>query len=699
MIRENLKRQAEAKAEYERQVQLYYDTKASIITKAFVIYVKTKVMKRRLNWRRKATIVQKVARGYIIRRSLKFMIQLKLLQKVSTIKIQCAYRQRLARRRIKLFTKIKSVMLNSAESANALESRRTFLRMHGGAYVIQRYYAAYKIRKRLKSMLFWHHERLITVTQAKFRGFKVRKWYKRTKRQQKLKKMKQIAACTKIQSIFRGYCARKIHTILINDKKEVIKEKKRLKREKMKVNYFEFTFLDRKYKVNPFKLLRSAFRKSMPLRYMYEEPQVIVIQKCWRKFYAKKRVFRLRVGKNISDMIKRSQTKLKAAIMFQALYRGYRYRLDAMRKTRIQMCIRIQCAVRYKQANRRVYLIRAKTAASIMIRRNLIIVLEGRKLKKLREQKRLYDRKSRQIQRLIRRYLGRKYFSLLKSSIRGDHEYKSMARFHVDSLIIMNQFKVIRESLEREIGEKNDSVCGEDCIALGPVQAIFLSALGERAMYQEKALLTNKIDLHTLTKFANKLNEAFVLSTTKKNNSKKEKMIGKGKPLLLKLLDKGSYELPQLITKKLSTIDVSVAMSSAKVDSGSNLCYTEFVNWLYRIGDKYFKEVKRNRRMSLLGATVTQTSLRSPKNSPTATETARVSNIVEDSSIPLYDFFQINNNPDYQKEEELYGYSLDSKNKIEVWNNNYQYHQYNYKSSLLINLTIIIIIGKDYFRY
>ena len=604
-IRYNLQRQFDAKAEYERQLQLHYDLNASRITRSVIIYVKTKIiMRRNIMYRQKATLIQKVVRGYFVRHRIAIILQMRMKLKINSIKIQCAYRQRLANKRVVLFRKLRNIRLKDLEISKNLEMRKDYLRRQGAGVVIQRYYAAYKIRKRLKSMLFWHHEHLVTVTQARFRGFKVRKWYMRLKRLKKLKYTKQNNAIVKLQKIWRGYSKRKIYKGFISEKKEKLKEKKLLKQEKMKAYYFIINFLDRKYKVNPYRFIRTILRKSMPLRYMFEEPYIVIIQSAWRKYYAQKRVFRLRVIRNISEMMKRNRMKLIAAIMFQSLYRGYNHRLKEMRKKRIQMCVRIQCAIRYKQAALRVYRIRARVAATIVIRRNLIIVLEARQLKKIRTLKRIYDKKSRIIQRLMRRYLSRKYFSYIKNSIRAQNEYTSMARFHVDCLIVMVQLKILRESLKRDIGDRSQIVqCNQDCIALGPVQAIFLSALGERALYEEKQLIANKLDLQTLTKFANKLNDAFALlskTSTKSGISRKGKQ-----PLLSKLLERRSLELPPLVVKKLSTIDVSVAMSSSKTESGNFLFYLEFVDWIYRIGDVFFKEVKRNRRVSLLGAAST----------------------------------------------------------------------------------------------
>lgn len=605
-IRDILKRQAAVNADYQRQLALYYDKNASIITRAIFIYVKAKIMERLLRQKRSVICIQKIARGHLIRNKFALEFEMKTKQRKFSITIQKAYRLRLAKRRVLILKKIRNVTLKNIGMANTLDERNKHLQRHGAAFTIQRYNTAYKIRKRLKSILFWHHDHLITVTQARFRGFAVRKWYKRTIRLKKNKFYKQNNASTTIQKVYRGFCTRKIYKVLMIEKNQMLHEKILAKKEKMKANYFKINFLDKDYKINPFKIIRTILRKSMPLRYMYEEPYAIIIQKAWRRHCATKRAFTLKVSKSISEMENRNRAKHRAAVMVQALLKGYLFRSNEMRKARIKMCIRIQCFVRYKQANRRIHRIRARAEATIMLRRNLIIVLQARKLQKIRTIKKLYDKKSRVIQRLIRNYLGKKGFLYLKSSIRAKHEFLSMARFHIDCLIGMVQLKILRESLQRDIGSQSHNFCGANCIGSGPIQALFLSMLGDRAMYGEKELTTNKLDLQTLTKFSNRINDAAVMIANKQDKFLK---IGNQQPLLLQLLEKRSLELPPLIVKKLSTIDVSVAMSSAKTD-GNTLSYLDFVDWLSRIGIVFFKDVKRTKKISLLGATATQEPLK-----------------------------------------------------------------------------------------
>lgn len=601
-MRDNLKRQAAVNAEYQRQLALYYDKNASIMTRAIFIYVKAKILKRRLRQKRSAICIQKIARGHLIRNRFALEFEMKTKQRKFSIIIQKTYRLRLAKKRVRILRKIRNVTLKNIGIANTLEERNKYLQRHGAAFTIQRYNTAYKIRKRLKSILFWHHDHLVTVTQARFRGFAVRKWYKRTLRLKKIKFYKQNNASTTIQKVYRGFCTRKIYKVLMIEKNQMLHEKILAKKEKMKANYFKINFLDKDYKINPFKIIRTILRKSMPFRYIFEEPNAIIIQKAWRRYCATKRAFTLKVSKKFTDMENRNRAKHRGAVMVQALLKGYLFRRNEMRKARIKMCIRIQCFLRYKQANRRINRIRARAEATIMLRRNLIIVLQARKLQKIRTIKKLYDKKSRVIQRLIRNYLGKKGFLYLKSSIRAKYEFLSMARFHIDCLIGMVQLKILRESLQRDIGSQSHNFCGTNCIGSGPIQALFLSMLADRAMYGEKELTTNKLDLQTLTKFANRINDAAVMIASKQDKFLK---LGNQQPLLLQLLEKRSLELPPLIVKKLSTIDVSVAMSSAKTD-GNTLSYLDFVNWLSRIGIVFFKDVKRTRRISLLGATANQ---------------------------------------------------------------------------------------------
>ena len=166
-IRRNRAAQLEAERLREEARQRMINSKAKVIYR---------MLRRRIIWRKiwrraAATTIQKRFRGRQGRKLTAAMIADLALRRLSAWKIQCAYRQRLGRRRVLLMQKLEYVRQWMVNIAAAEEEKRRLIRINGAASLIAFTYRAYVIRKKLKKMIYWHHMDLAVYLQKRYRGF------------------------------------------------------------------------------------------------------------------------------------------------------------------------------------------------------------------------------------------------------------------------------------------------------------------------------------------------------------------------------------------------------------------------------------------------------------------------------------------------------------------------------------------------
>lgn len=107
-------------------------------------------------------------------------------------------------------------------------------RTEGAALVIGACYRSYVIKSRLHTLIYWNHMKLAIDIQRVYRGYVVRKFFKRAI----LKRRKYIAlreaACIKLQSFFRMYLCRQRYYEYKVKKEILVMERRKLKKKLLK---------------------------------------------------------------------------------------------------------------------------------------------------------------------------------------------------------------------------------------------------------------------------------------------------------------------------------------------------------------------------------------------------------------------------------------------------------------------------------
>ena len=178
-------------------------------------------------------------------------------------------------------------------------------------------------------------------------------------------------------------------------------------------------------------------------------------------------------------------------------------------KMRLEMAVRIQCWWRLTRS--RLLVSRRKievAAASIIMRSIHSMVVYRRYLRSTREY--LVNTSSiRQMQRWMRRCLARRGRRRLKESMRVQAESTASATLATTKALCSVQLMLVAESLERLMGKKPSARCGLDCSCYGPVQALFVHALGKRGHTDFAALASNRMDGSSFLRLAQRVEGLF----------------------------------------------------------------------------------------------------------------------------------------------------------------------------------------------
>lgn len=495
-----LRRMVYSAREHERRTvetrSTEYRKAASCITRAIRLYTRMKIIRRRRRQRLAATCIQRRIRGIIARVRVYRLQNWNEWLRLNAVKIQCMARQRFARRRAAVLRKIRTVKMWEADAAISQKMKAEHLRRVGAAAYIIHCYRAYKIRRKLKIIIYWHRVELAIVIQKWVRGYFDRKFVKRIKRRKFERERIVREAAVAIQKIVRGRQAR------LNQYKPrlAIKVKELLAKRKAKSKY-----LKEAAKNNAMRVLYGTLRTFIPFRYVILARKATVIQRFYRGYRARKRVFLMKVQATITKMNRKYFGGYNGALQFQRVYRGYRYRRDKIRAKRKAAAILIQCAFRCSQARWKVIQKKIHRDAMILIGKNILSLMRFKKAEKIRRENRKYRYIVVKLQRLARRYLGRLRFHAIKTDKRSQFERDKVNDLRLNNVLASVQLRIIMESIERPLGEKPRSCCSSDCYALGPIQAIFCAAVGKKARLEHTALPTNKIDSSSILKFAAKI--------------------------------------------------------------------------------------------------------------------------------------------------------------------------------------------------
>lgn len=188
--------------------------------------------------------------------------------------------------------------------------------------------------------------------------------------------------------------------------------------------------------------------------------------------------------------------------MLQAAWRGFICRLKIKRSKQSRMILKIQCIARCLIAKRKFIRRKRQKNAITIISSRLKTYIVHKRYERLKRQEKQVGPMVRIIQRLVRRYFGRKLRYSLLSYKRVRKEHLEMSTNRLNSILLRVQLKLIIESLSRPITARTKSACLNECLCNGPVQALFVLGAVHRGKSEQNSLLLNRLEKSTLLKFA-----------------------------------------------------------------------------------------------------------------------------------------------------------------------------------------------------
>jgi len=166
------------------------------------------------------------------------------------------------------------------------------------------------------------------------------------------------------------------------------------------------------------------------------------------------------INKAISKYSAKLKARFVAAAHFQRLWRGYKYRRD-LRKRRYRIAaLRIQCAARRRLARKRVKVIKLKQKALAIISRCVKRYKWAKEEERRRQYTLKYRRQAKQIQKIVRGYIGRRRFERVKSTMRTQYELMMGIDTRMEKLLAGIQLRLVVESMERNMGVRPKTKSG-----------------------------------------------------------------------------------------------------------------------------------------------------------------------------------------------------------------------------------------------
>lgn len=265
----------------------------------------------------------------------------------------------------------------------------------------------------------------------------------------------------------------------------------------------------------------------------------------------------------------------------------------------------IQCYWRRKAARREANLRRQKLIALGVIRKSMTVLVLGMRARQRFRLEKLYSRHVVKLQRLARKYLGRVFLRNRKDRLRLHEDGLASASLTTLRLMSSIQLMLLKESCARDIGSKARILSGSQCYCYGPVQALFVSALGKKGRPDPELLSSNRMDTSSLQKLITRVED---LSVPPDKRERKKSKLSKAKSMVL---DEDTLTLMLFHAIRISIIrlpKVAKAMSSSDVDilfnkykgavGGNMINYLEFVSLLGGIGEFCLEKLPLSRQLS-----------------------------------------------------------------------------------------------------
>ena len=578
VMKENIRIQKEAEDLETKRRYIFSNFMSRRISKCYKKY------KRRClflwNAKRKAAAItmQKLIRILLAKRRVVRIIAWNALCYYSATKIQVRWRIVLALRVLILKRKIEYVKQWELSMLEKKLLQQVFYRHHGASLTLSRAYRAHTIHTRLQTILYWNRFNMALRIQSFYRGHIARCLC--AKMRADILEMKRIRlnAVILIQAWCRRHLAKKIYQAKVEKKTHKAKKRKKRKKKKLKdtkipiaggliVNLSAYN-----------RRIRKTLRSNIPFRYMFERRKAIVIQRYYRGFHARKRVLILVIMRKMGELYGEYEKRQKAATDMQKIFRGHQRRREMRKELWRRKSILIQCYWRRRAARRVVFHMRQKIGAMVILDERLSALVLGKKIRVRYLAEKQYRQNIVVVQRLIRKYLGRKLFRELKDAARVSSDSKASAELTAIRVISAVELMILKESMERDIMVKLVSASGVKCPCMGPIQALYLFACGKKARYDPSQLASNRLDASNLSKFLNKIE--MIMYSDKKQKPRKQKPPDKTSLVILRAIKLGLVKLPKIVNKLRST-DIDVLFNRHKdPGGGSVLQYLEFSDML-----------------------------------------------------------------------------------------------------------------------
>lgn len=587
---------------------------ASVMRKAWLFHRMRQILRRQRREAMSRLNMQRTARGFLGRRkATQKMRYLRSINAAATL-LQCLWRRTSAMRKLRLLQKIEAVHLWEVSNFNRQRIFRTFFKLHGASICISSAYRSYVIRERLHNLLYYNRIAMGIHIQRVYRGHRGRKLVRGMRLELALQTKRERLAAVRIQSIARVSLAKSELKVLRQkreERMEQIRQRKALLLRDRVVLSINISKIRRR--------LVKAYRSTVPFRFLRETKSATRIQALWRGHHWRVVVLRMRVRRVLTAIWLERRRQVTSATKIQKVFRGHRTRRLRAGSKRHSMAQRLQTWWRRCRAKRFVTAIRTRVAAVNIISKRVRGMLARRRYLHVQKTYLSKQPQARVLQRLARRYLGRRALGARKDRLRVRVEASASAELSTTKALSEVQLMILAESLDRTLGKKYPTRSGEDCPCLGPWQAMFVFALGKKGYTDNASLASNRLDGSSFMRIAMKVDGLFsdgnknsgsvpspkaafglssltgtrrtslsaISSSAEKDSSAYSKFKFKSLTLLrairLKLLT-----LPK-ISKRIKKTDFDLAFSKCKTTAGVNvLSYPEFVACLKTIGDIVF---------------------------------------------------------------------------------------------------------------
>lgn len=421
------------------------------------------------------------------------------LRDAKALIIQCFFRQCRARYRVRVYRKISGANKLLSAVRQERNARCGLYVLNGASIVISRGYSCYKIRRGLKVLVFYNRMRLAVIIQRYYRGYVKRKLFLKMKRL-KLKEDRRIyRAAATIQKIMRGFLARqKYKTMLIlRDAEKILRREQKVER------------MGSKEDRDRVRRSREILRALMPLRFLWENSRAVKIQRVYRGHRGRKSALRNKIITILKRDAEKQYKIIRAATDIQRVWKGYVLRRIARKQRRRDAATSIQALWRGRKARKQI-----KAARERQLRVNRLCHFLFSYAVKLRYHRNLkqnffYREFATTIQCAARKYLARKRVRLRKDSLRSLEERSASGRLSLIKAVAGCQLMILTECLTRDIGKSSPTISGVQCPCLGPLQAIFVSALGAKGKTEADTLVTNRVSLVEVTKILQRIDGLF----------------------------------------------------------------------------------------------------------------------------------------------------------------------------------------------